>query len=152
MTARSVESNTKFPPGLAWHPGSDDCGYTPREVSHKNTLRVEVCASARCVLVTCAGPLIEGTISALSRELENLTKQSRTEYSQIVINLRDVHLINQDGYYELMHWKEVFTQKGGDVRLANVMNPNQFEQEMRSFGKPNLFKIFPNPAEAVASY
>jgi len=93
------------------------------------------------------GRVDSNTVPELDSALENLLNSNK---NKIVLNLEAVEYLSSAGLRALVKALKDAQKSGGDLRLAAVSEP--IEVIFRTVGMLQMFKMFPNDDEAVASF
>ena len=93
------------------------------------------------------GRVDSNTAPELDSALENLLNSNK---DKIVLNLEDVNYLSSAGLRALVKSLKDAQKSGGDLRLAAVSEP--IDVILRTVGMLQMFKMFPNNEEAVASF
>jgi len=93
------------------------------------------------------GSVDSDTAPELDSALENLLIGNK---NKIVLNLEAVEYLSSAGLRALVKALKDAQKSGGDLRLATISEP--IEVIFRTVGMLQMFKMFPNDKEAVASF
>jgi anti-sigma B factor antagonist len=93
------------------------------------------------------GRVDSNTASELDNALENLLNSNK---DKIVLDLENVDYLSSAGLRALVKALKDAQKSGGDLRLAAVSEP--IDVILRTVGMLQMFKMFPNNEEAVASF
>lgn len=93
------------------------------------------------------GSVDSDTAPELDSALENLLNNDK---DKIVLNLENVEYLSSAGLRALVKALKDAQNSGGDLRLASVSEP--INVIFRTVGMLQMFKMYPNNEEAVASF
>jgi anti-sigma B factor antagonist len=99
-------------------------------------------------LIKLSGKITLG--AAVDRLRENLDELMDNGTIRIILELSEVPMIDSSGIGLLVRCMTAAKQRGGAVKL---LNPSKFTvQTLKMIGLLNLFEVFENQEEAVASF
>ena len=93
------------------------------------------------------GRVDSNTTPELDGALENLLNSDK---NKIVLNLEAVDYLSSAGLRALVRALKGAQKSGGDLHLSAVSEP--IDVILRTVGMLQMFKMFPNDGEAVASF
>ena len=109
---------------------------------------IEVCTQSKVKIVKLRGRL--GLGESLDRTSATLADLSTAGESRILLDLEDVPMIDSSGIGLLVRHLTSAKQRGGSLKL---LNPSKFAvQTLKLVRVLNLFEIFDNQQQAVASF
>ncbi len=99
------------------------------------------------ILVPHGNLEIGDPVASLRAAIED---QMRDGHVQIVLDLADVQMIDSSGMGAIIRALTSLKQRGGSLKL---LNPSKFTlQTLKIVGLLNLFEVYEDEAQAVASY
>lgn len=109
---------------------------------------IDVRAQGAVRIVKLKGRLTLGeSVDALRKTIEELFQAGD---SRFVVDLGEVQMVDSSGIGLLVKLLTTAKQKGGSLKL---LNPSKFAvQTLKMIGLLNLFEVFDNQADAVASF
>jgi len=112
-----------------------------------NNLSIVTDNTQDVTIMKVKGRVDSNTAPELDNALENLLNSNK---NKVVLNLEAAEYFSSAGLRALVKALKDAQKAGGDLRLAAVSEP--IDVILRTVGMLQMFKMFPNDVEAVASF